>query len=125
MKKQIVMGMIVVFGAMSLGRPHAIAADKFQRLTGSQIRAKLAGMEITDEVHWGDVFERSGILTSYSMGKKSVGKWRVQKDELCLDRGEAVSGCYEVWLAGGKVELRRQGSSLPLEGVLRTPTKRN
>lgn len=125
MKKQIVLGMIVVFGAISLGCPDAIAADKFQKLTGSQIRAKLAGMEITDEVHWGDVFGRSGILTSYSMGRKTVGKWRVQKDELCLDRGKENGDCYEVWLAGRKVELRRHGSNLPLEGVLRTPTKRN
>src|SRR3954467_14105658 len=88
------------------------AAEKFQKLTGSQIQAKVAGMEITDEVHWGDVFERNGTLPTYSMGRKTVGKWRVQKDELCLDRGKDYSGCYQVWLSGKKVELRREGSSL-------------
>ena len=47
-------------------------AEKFQKLSGSQIRAKLAGMEITDEVHWADVFAANGTLTSYSMGRKNT-----------------------------------------------------
>ena len=78
-------------------------------------------MEMTDEVHWGDVYEPSGTLRTYSMGRKTVGKWRVQKNELCLDRGKEEQGCYEVWLSGKKVELRRAGSDLPLEGVLQRP----
>ena len=81
-------------------------------------------MEITDEVHWGDVLERNGTLVTYSMGRKSVGKWRVQKDELCLDRGKDDGGCYQVWMSGKKVELRREGSTLPLEGVLQRPKER-
>jgi hypothetical protein len=81
-------------------------------------------MEITDEVHWGDVFERNGTLVSYSMSRKRVGTWKVQKDELCLERGQDDGGCYQVWLSGKKVELRREGSSLPLEGVLQKPKER-
>jgi hypothetical protein len=42
-------------------------------------------MELTDESHWGEVFERNGTLTTFSMGHNSVGKWRIQKDQLCLD----------------------------------------
>jgi hypothetical protein len=90
-------------------------AEEFQKLTGAQIQARLAGMEITDEVHWADVFAANGTLTSYSMGRKSNGTWRVQKDEVCIDRGKDDGGCYEVWLAGKKVELRREGSTLPRE----------
>jgi hypothetical protein len=57
------------------------------------------------------------------MGHRSVGKWRVQKDQLCLDHGsEPGGGCYEVWLSGTKVELRNHTSSLPLEAVLQRPT---
>jgi hypothetical protein len=100
------------------------AAEKFQKLSGLQIRAKLAGMEITDEAHWADVFAANGTLTSYSMSRKSTGKWHVQKDELCLDRGTDDGGCYQVWLSGKKVELRREGSSLPLEGVLQKQSVR-
>jgi hypothetical protein len=99
------------------------AAEKFQKLNGAQVRAKLAGMEVTDDVHWRDVFERNGVLTSFSMGRKSVGKWKVEKDQLCLDRGkDPGNGCYEVWLSGTNVELRATGSSLPLEGRLQRPS---
>jgi len=106
----------------------ATAADgeqKFQKLTGAQIEAKFAGMELTDESHWGEVFGRNGTLAINSMGHKSVGKWRIQKDQLCLETGqEPGGGCYEVWIAGKNVELRNQASSLPLEGVLQKPTDR-
>jgi hypothetical protein len=105
--------------------PPVEAAQKFQKLTGAQVQSKIAGMEITDEVHWGDVFERNGTLTSYSMGQKSVGKWRIVKDQLCIDRGKDDGGCYQVWLSGKQqIELRREGSTLPLEGVLQKPKER-
>jgi hypothetical protein len=104
---------------------HAQAEQKFQRLTGAQIQAKFGGMELTDEAHWGEVFERNGTLTITSMGHKSIGKWRVQRDQLCLDTGqEPGGGCYEVWASGKNVELRNQTSSLPLEGVLQKPANK-
>jgi hypothetical protein len=59
------------------------------------------------------------------MGHQTVGKWRVQKDQLCLDRGKELgSGCYEVWVSGKNVQLKNGESSLPLEGVLKKPTGR-
>jgi hypothetical protein len=95
------------------------AADKFQKLSGGQIQAKLPGMEMTDGTHWRDIFERNGSLVSYAMGKRTVGSWRVQTNELCLERikGEGAD-CYQVWIAGPKIELRREGSTIPLEGTL-------
>jgi hypothetical protein len=111
-----------ILGAVAFAA-HAEPEQKLQKLTGAQIQAKFAGMELTDESHWGEVFGRNGTLGIYSMGHKSVGKWRVQKDQLCLDHGkEPGGGCYEVWVAGKNVELRNQTSSLPLEGVLQKPT---
>src|SRR5438094_793718 len=115
---------MIVFASAGAILSGAAAAEKFQKLSGSQIRAKLVGMEITDEVHWGDVFEHNGTLTTYSMGHKTVGKWRVDKDELCEDRGKEFRGCYEVWMSGKKVELRLKGSEIPLEGVLQRPSNR-
>ena len=112
-----------VLHAVALGS-QVEAAERFQKLTGAQIQAKVAGMEITDETHWADVFAANGTLTSYSMGRKGNGKWRVQKDELCIDRGKDDGGCYQVWLSGKKVELRREGSTLPLEGVLQKQSAR-
>ena len=100
----------------------AEAEPKFQKLTSAQIQAKFPGMELTDEAHWGEVFERNGTLTITSMGHKSTGKWRVQKDQLCMETGDAPGGgCYEVWLSGKNVELRNQASSVPLEAVLQKP----
>jgi hypothetical protein len=39
--------------------------QKFQRLTAGQIRAKFAGMELTDEVHWRELYARNGTVASY------------------------------------------------------------
>src|SRR5256885_14472246 len=114
MNKCLVAAIAAIIGVLTFGPP-VEAAEKFQKLSGPQIRAKLAGMEITDEAHWADIFAANGTLTSYSMSRKKSGKWHVQKDELCIDRGADDVGCYQVWLSGRKVELRREGSSLPLE----------
>src|SRR5882757_3632845 len=123
MSKRLALLAAAVLCAFAVGT-RAESAEKFQKLTGAQIQAKVAGMEITDETHWADVFAGNGTLTSYSMGRKSNGKWRVQKDELCIDRGKDDGGCYQVWLLGKKVELRREGSTLPLEGVLQKQSAR-
>ena len=98
------------------------AADRFQKLNGTQIRAQFTGMELSDGTHWTDTFGESGVLTSFSMSKKRVGKWSVQKNELCLDLEKEISSCFEVWLAGKKAQLKHNGSDMPfLEGVLRKP----
>ena len=120
-KKQLAAATTALLGVFAF-QPTAAAEQKFQKLTGAQIQAKFAGMELTDEAHWGEVLERNGTLTITSMGHKSVGKWRIQKGQLCLDTGqEPGGGCYEVWLSGRNVELRNQTSSTPLEAVLQKP----
>ena len=101
------------------------AAEKFQKLTGAQIQAKFAGMEMSDDVHWRDRYERNGTITSDSMGRKRAGKWRIEKNELCVDLGEDRRDCYEVWLAGKKVEFRREGyDGSIMEGTLQRPVIR-
>jgi hypothetical protein len=115
----------IFLGLAALLATHAAAAEKFQKLSGSQIRARFSGMEMTDGTHWADVFLTNGALTTFSMGRKTSGKWDVQKDELCVDRGKDDAGCYQVWLSGNKVELRREGASLPMEGILQKPAARN
>jgi hypothetical protein len=115
---------LAFLAAAALGSA-AAAAEKFQRLTGGQIRTKLAGMEFTDNVHWRDVYQRDGTVTSTSMGRKRTGKWHVDKDQLCIEfEKEPVPNCYEVWLSGKEVELRGEGL-LPLQGVLEPAAARN
>jgi hypothetical protein len=104
------------------GTTQSNAAETFQRLKGSQIQARFSGMDLSDGVHWRDNFARDGSLTSKSMGKRRIGKWRVEKDELCIDLGPDSGGCYQVWLAGSRVEFRRDGlDTAILEGALGKP----
>jgi hypothetical protein len=104
----------------------AVAAEKFMRLSGSQIRAQFAGMEMTDEVHWRESYKRDGSFNSRSMGRMRSGTWMIQRNELCVDLGpDTNGGCYEVWMAGKAVELRPTGLGLLLHGVLQRPNSPN
>src|SRR5216684_4571981 len=103
----------------------AAAAENLQKLSSVQIRAKFTGMQLTDEVHWRYVYDRDGTLRSYSMGTKKVGKWAVEKNELCLYLKEPDDGCYEVSLSGERIAMKPSGLGLSLEGVLQTPADRN
>ncbi len=95
-----------------------VAADTPKKLSGAQIRAMLAGMQLTDEVHYRLVYERDRTLQSYSMGVKKVGKWTVEKDDLCLYLGESDDGCYQVTLAGERIEMTPTGLGGTVDGIL-------
>ncbi|MGC2717483.1 MAG: hypothetical protein WA366_29340 [Pseudolabrys sp.] len=102
----------------------AAAEEKLQKLSAGQIRAKMAGMELTDGVHWRELYGRGGTVTSDSMGRKRTGKWRVEKDQLCVEFDkDPPAKCYEVWMSGKTVELRREGL-MPLQGVIEQPSGR-
>jgi hypothetical protein len=124
MKKLVTILAAVTIGSVSF-EISPVAAESAQRLSGTQIRAKFAGMQLTDEVHWRDVYDRDGTLRSYSMGTKKVGKWAIEKDELCLYLDEPDDGCFEVSLSGKRIEMKPSGLGLSLEGVLQTPADRN
>jgi hypothetical protein len=99
----------------------AFAEEKFQRLSSGQIRAMFSGMELTDEVHWYDFYDRNGTVLSSSMGRKRTGKWWVENNQLCTDVDEDSSvRCYDVLISGNSVQLRGDGV-LPLDAALRTP----
>jgi len=115
---------VATFGLISF-QVSTIAAENSRKLSGSQIRAKFTGMQITDGVHWRDVYNRDGTLRSYSDGKGRVGKWTVNKDELCIDFKKPDDGCYEVSLTGDRIEMKPTGLGLSIEGVLQKPTDRN
>jgi hypothetical protein len=99
------------------------AGEPFRQLKGSEIEARLLGMELTDEVHWAYVFGKAGRFTSVSLGTRGTGTWRVRTDELCLDGGPDGHRCFQLWSSGQRVELRREGS-LPDEGTLQKPQAR-
>jgi hypothetical protein len=113
--------MLTSFGAGERGE----AAEKFQKLSEPQIRAKFCGMEMTDSVHFADMLAAGGTLKMFSMGKKKEGTWRVARDEICVDRGKDDGGCYQVWMSGKNVEFRREGMGATSEGTLQRPVPRN
>src|SRR6266545_6545789 len=117
MKRQLRITGLALLAVAILGSS-APAEEKFQKLTGGQIRAKLAGMELTDNVHWRDFYQRNGTVMSTSMGRKRTGKWLVENDQLCIEfEKEPIPTCYDGWLSVKQVELRREGL-LPLQGTL-------
>ena len=101
----------------------ATAAPTFTQLSGREIVSRFSGMEFTDGVHWAYTFERGGRVSFTSMGRAGSGKWRVNGNQLCYDRqrGEA---CFEVWVSGNQVQLRRPRSELSEDGVLQNPDRK-
>ncbi len=95
-----------------------VAAANLRKLTGAEIRTSFAGKQLTDEVHYRLVYERDGTLRSYAMSAKKVGKWVVEKDELCLYLGESDDGCYQVTLSGEQFELIPMGLGGSIDGIL-------
>jgi hypothetical protein len=106
----------------SLAQGTAVA-DAYHRIKGREIASRFTGIELTDEVHWAYVFERGGHLKSFSMGKAGTGTWKVERDELCLDRPPDEPRCYEVWASGRNVQLRYE-PALPEEAILQKLQKR-
>ena len=95
-----------------------VAAQTLQKLSGTQIRAKFTGMQLTDEVHYRLVYERNGMLRSVALGVKKRGKWVIDKDQLCLYLKEQDDGCYDVTLSGKTFTLTPAGLGSPLDGIL-------
>jgi hypothetical protein len=119
MKSLTGIALVVVMASTSIS---AGAADEYlKRLSGDQIRAKLAGKEHTDEVHWRDVYERDCALRHYAMGRKLLGKWSVRNNTLCVDLPDPEGGCFEVWTAGNRIQMRPTGLSSSLDGILQAP----
>ncbi len=75
---------------------------------------------LTDQVHWSYHFKANGVLDAIDLGETKHGIWRLSGNDLCLDfkqKRKVESDCYEVWLAGNKVRLLRDGVEI-LEGFL-------
>jgi hypothetical protein len=62
-----------VVGCALLAASAVLATETFRKLSGSQIHARLARMEVTDEVHWRDYYLRDGSFKSRSMSLTGSG----------------------------------------------------
>ena len=111
---------VLAAATLSFALTSPVAAEHPRKLSGSEIRTKLAGMQLTDEVHYRFVYERGGTLRSYAMGVKKTGKWTVEKDELCLYLGETEDGCYAVTSNGERIEMTPSGLGGMIDGILQS-----
>jgi len=88
---------VLALFAVAISGAGGATEEKFQKLTGGQIRGKLGGMELTDNVHWRDLYQRNGTVISTSMGRNRTGKWRIERDQLCIEFDkEQIPECYDV-----------------------------
>lgn len=96
------------------------AAEKFKRLSGAEIHARIAGKVVTDEAHWSDRYVLGGTLREMSLGIYKAGTWKVDGNEMCVTRKarNPVTECFEVWQYRDEIEYRRDGVTLNF-GVLR------
>jgi hypothetical protein len=124
MKELVTILVAATLGSISF-QVSPVVAENSRKLSGSQIRERFTGKQLTDEVHFRDVYDRDGTLRSYSMGTKRVGKWAVEKDELCQYFREPDDGCYGVSLSGDRIEMKPSGLGLTIDGILQAPTDRN
>lgn len=96
------------------------AAERFIHLSASSLVNMLPAHTLTDQVHWSYHFKANGVLDAIDLGETKHGIWRLSGNDLCLDfkqKRKVESDCYEVWLAGNKVRLLRDGVEI-LEGFL-------
>lgn len=99
-------------------------AETYRKLSDSEIKAKLAGMEMSDP-HSSEQYMRDGTVRIVTMGRRIVGKWRVKDGKLCIDAPKAEdSRCKEVWRLGEKYQFRAEGDPVPYDMILQKQQQR-
>ncbi|MGA0531237.1 MULTISPECIES: hypothetical protein [Hyphomicrobiales] len=118
--------LIPIIIACAVGLAGHANAEEFRKLSGAQIRAKLTGMQLTDESHWVESYSPSGKFTSDEMGNIRTGLWQIVKDQFCKTyNDEKKTICYEVWISMRTLQMKIPGSSYPpFEGVLERMSNR-
>lgn len=97
-------------------------AEEFRRLNGTQIRALLAGRDVTDTYHADEFYRRDGVLVVTDPGSDTQqrGRWTVERDQICTANSpRAVLQCFQVWRAGDALSLRRREQDRPPLAYLR------
>jgi hypothetical protein len=94
------------------------------KLSESEIRAKLTGMEISDP-HFSEQYMRDGAVRIVTMGRRIIGKWHVKDGKLCIEAPKPEdSRCKEVWHSGDKYQFRVEGDPVLYDVVLQKQQQR-
>lgn len=95
-------------------------APDFRQLRAAQIRTRLVGRDMTDDYHWSQHFRRDGVLEVSDLGRRRVGRWRLDGDRLCLQRPpETAFDCAMVWIRGDEIALRHFAGELTHPAFIR------
>ncbi len=109
---------VLAFAACASIAASATAAETYRKLSDSEIRAKLTGMEISDP-HFSEQYMRDGTVRIVTMGRRIIGKWKIKGAQLCIEAPKAEdSRCKEVWRSDDKYQLRLEGDPVPYEVIL-------
>jgi hypothetical protein len=97
----------------------AVGADNFKLLGKKQIRATVAGKDITDGAHWSIYLRPDGALVGVESDARWTGAWNVQKSKLCmLNPGSAAFDCCDVWTSGENISLRLKPDDVTFAGIV-------
>jgi hypothetical protein len=89
-------------------------AESYRKLTDSEIKSKLTGMEVSDP-HFSEQYMRAGTVRIVTMGRRIVGKWNVKASQLCIETPNPEdSECREVWRSNDKCQFRVPGDRVCL-----------
>jgi hypothetical protein len=85
----------------------AYTQEMFKLLGAKEIRARVVGKDITDNIHWASYLRPDGVLLSDEMGRKWTGTWIIQNNKLCMSNPNLEPlNCNEVWMFGANIRLR-------------------
>ena len=94
----------------------------FHHLSGGEIRERIVGHEVGDDVHWRDHLFANGSVAGYVWGDPNPGEWSINADRLCIARwnGMPEPTCFDVWIAGDQLQLRH-GQEIMATGHVAAP----
>lgn len=111
--------------AVSLLLP--LSAFAAERLTGAQIRSRIAGNTIegsAGEVEYTEYYAPDGTIHGLGDDGPYGGQWSIDGDRMCFDLGE-VRECDLVEIDGARVQLIGEAGAVVAIGELKPGNPRN
>lgn len=101
---------IKLFAAVLFAAASLRAEEPWQHLNDGAIRSALSGRELADKSRFKHQYMVDGTLRGIESGRPFEGRWRVERDELCLARvPETTYECFEVQKKGAEFRYLQDG----------------
>jgi hypothetical protein len=100
----------MLFAAILLAVASVRAEEPWHHLNDGAIRSAFSGRELTDKSRFKHLYLVDGTLRGVESGRPFEGRWRVERDELCLARvPETTYECFEVQKKGTEFRFLQDG----------------